>query len=68
LQFLAVTGSCDLSCSRTAVRVCEQYPKHGKCTLETIVGLTDMVDELLDYYQEVNHGLPNKIVFYRDGR
>ena len=50
------------------MRVCQQYPKQGKCSIETILGLTDMVEELLDYYQKANKVLPNKIVFYRDGK
>ncbi|CAF5184157.1 unnamed protein product, partial [Rotaria sp. Silwood1] len=65
--FLAVVGSCDSLCSTTAVRVCQQFPKEGKCSIETIIGMTDMVGELLDNYCQVNKILPNKIVFYRDG-
>ncbi|CAF1492555.1 unnamed protein product [Rotaria sp. Silwood1] len=63
----AVVGSCDSLCSTTAVRVCQQFPKEGKCSIETIIGMTDMVEELLDNYCQVNKILPNKIVFYRDG-
>ncbi|CAF3907844.1 unnamed protein product [Rotaria sordida] len=64
---LAVVGSGDSLCSTTAVRVCQQYPKEGKCSIETIVGMTDMVEQLIDYYRQANKVLPNKIVFYRDG-
>ncbi|CAF0996353.1 unnamed protein product [Rotaria sp. Silwood1] len=63
----AVVGSGDSLCSTTAVRVCQQYPKEGKCSIETIIGMTDMVKQLLDYYRQANKVLPNKIVFYRDG-
>ncbi|CAF3561339.1 unnamed protein product [Rotaria sp. Silwood1] len=62
----AVVGSGDSLCSTTAVRVCQQYPKEGKCSIETIIGMTDMVKQLLDYYRQANKVLPNKIVFYRD--
>ncbi|CAF2535436.1 unnamed protein product [Rotaria sp. Silwood2] len=63
----AIVGSSDSSCSRTAVRVCKQYPKQGKCSIETIHGMTEMIKQLLDYYRQVNRFLPSKIVFYRDG-
>ncbi|CAF4261244.1 unnamed protein product [Rotaria sp. Silwood2] len=63
----AVVGSGDSLCSTTAVRVCQQYPKEGKCSIETIVGMADMVEQLLDYYRQANKVLPNKVVFYRDG-
>ncbi|CAF5226432.1 unnamed protein product, partial [Rotaria magnacalcarata] len=62
-----VVGSCDSLCSTTAVRVCQQFPKEGKCSIETIIGMTDMVEQLLDNYRQVNKILPNKVVFYRDG-
>jgi hypothetical protein len=68
IQFVAIVGSGDSSCSITAVRVCKQYPKEGKCAIETIVGMTEMVRQLLDYNRQVNQRLPNKIVFYRDGK
>ena len=68
LFFIAVVGSGDSLCSTTAVRVCQQYPREGKCSIETILGLTDMVEQLLDYYRLTNKVLPNKIVFYRDGK
>ncbi|CAF4588441.1 unnamed protein product, partial [Rotaria sp. Silwood2] len=67
LFVLAVVGSGDSLCSTTAVRVCQQYPKEGKCSIETIVGMADMVEQLLDYYRQANKVLPNKVVFYRDG-
>ncbi|CAF2754230.1 unnamed protein product [Rotaria sp. Silwood2] len=63
----AVVGSGDSLRSTTAVRVCQQYPKEGKCSIETIVGMTDMGEQLLDYNRQANKVLPNKIVFYRDG-
>ncbi|CAF0953109.1 unnamed protein product [Adineta ricciae] len=63
----AVVGSGDSLCSTTAVRVCKQYPKEGKCSIETILGLTEMVEQLLNYNQKANKVLPNKVVFYRDG-
>lgn len=63
-----MVGSGDSLCSTTAVRVCQQYPKEGKCSIETILGLADMVEQLLDYYRLANRVLPNKIVFYRDGK
>lgn len=65
---VAVVGSGDSLCSTSAVRVCQQYPKQGKCSIETIIGLTEMVAELLHYYRQANKVLPNKIVFYRDGK
>ncbi|CAF2760829.1 unnamed protein product [Rotaria sp. Silwood2] len=63
----AVVGSGDAVCSTSAVRVCKQWPKNGKCAIEAIVDLKQMVTELLEYYREGNGRLPNKIVFYRDG-
>ena len=48
--------------------MCKQYPKEGKCSIETILGLTEMVEQLLRYNQQANKVLPNKIVFYRDGK
>lgn len=66
--FVAVVGSGDSLCSTIAVRVCQQYPREGKCSIETILGLTDMFAQLLDYYRLANKVLPNKIVFYRDGK
>jgi hypothetical protein len=64
----AVVGSGDSICSTSAVRVCKQWPKSGKCAIEAIVDLQQMVRELLEYYQAGNGRLANKIVFYRDGK
>lgn len=64
----AVVGSGDSVCSTSAVRVCKQWPRNGKCAIEAIVDLQQMVTELLEYYREGNQQLPNKIVFYRDGK
>ena len=63
----AVVGSGDSVCSTSAVRICKQWPRNGKCAIEAIVDLQQMVRELLEYYREANGRLPNKIVFYRDG-
>ncbi|CAF3522455.1 unnamed protein product [Rotaria sordida] len=63
----AVVGSGDAVCSTSAVRICKQWPRNGKCAIEAIVELKQMVTELLEYYREANSRLPNKIVFYRDG-
>ena len=65
---LVVVGSCDSLCSTTAVRVCQQFPKEGKCSIETIIGMADMVEELLNNYRHANRILPTKVVFYRDGK
>jgi hypothetical protein len=65
---LALVGSSNASCSTTAVRVCEQYPKRDICFGETIVGMTEMLQQLLDYNCQVNQRLPNRIVFYRDSK
>jgi hypothetical protein len=64
----AVVGSGDSVCSTSAVRVCKQWPRNGKCAIEAIVDLQQMVTELLEYYREGNNRLPNKIVFFRDGK
>ncbi len=64
----AVVGSGDSVCSTSAVRVCKQWPRSGKCAIEAIVELQQMVRELLEYYEAGNNRLPNKIVFYRDGK
>jgi len=58
----------DSFCLTKGVRVCQQYPKEGKCSIEMIVGLTEIIEQLLDYNRQVNTFLPNKIVFYRDGK
>jgi hypothetical protein len=65
--FIAVVASGNSSCSITAVRVCKQYPKLGKCSIETILGMTEMIEQLLDYNCQINRRLPTKIIFYRDG-
>jgi hypothetical protein len=36
--------------------------------LETIVGMREMVEQLLVYNYQVNQRLPTKIIFYRDGK
>ena len=65
----AVVGSGDSLCSTSAVRICKQWPRSGKCAIEAIVDLQQMVAELLEYYRGGNKNrLPNKIVFYRDGK
>jgi hypothetical protein len=66
--YLAVVGSGNASCSTTAARVCKQYSKQDICFVETIVGMTEMIEQLLDYNHQVNQRLPNRIVFYRDGK
>ncbi|CAF1253033.1 unnamed protein product [Didymodactylos carnosus] len=63
----AVVGSGDSICSTSAVRVSKQWPKSGKCAIEAIVDIENMVYELLEYYVQWNSKLPNKVVFYRDG-
>ncbi|CAF2679756.1 unnamed protein product [Rotaria sp. Silwood2] len=63
----AVVASGNSQCSMTATRICQQYPKQGKCSLEIIIGMEEMVVQLLKYNQEVNKRLPTKVVFYRDG-
>lgn len=65
---LAVVGSGDSLCSTSSTRVCRQYPKEGKCSIETILGLSEMVQDLLEYYKYYNDDtFPNKVIFYRDG-
>lgn len=64
----AVVGSGDSLCSTSAVRVCKQWPRDGKCSIEAVVDLKQMVCELLEFYRAGNDRLPNKIVFYRDGK
>ncbi|CAF4038167.1 unnamed protein product [Rotaria magnacalcarata] len=64
----AVVGSRDLTNSRYAARLCEQYPKKGRCSLEIIKELDTMVADLLHVFaKSCGNRLPNKIVFYRDG-
>ncbi|CAF1190043.1 unnamed protein product [Rotaria sordida] len=64
----AVVGSRDLTNSLYAARLCEQYPKKGRCSLEIIKELDKMVIDLLQVFADsCGDRLPNKIVFYRDG-
>ncbi|CAF2681440.1 unnamed protein product [Rotaria sp. Silwood2] len=64
----AVVGSRDLTNSLYAARLCEQYPKKGRCSLEIIKELDTMVIDLLRVFaNSCGDRLPNKIVFYRDG-
>ncbi|CAF3801905.1 unnamed protein product [Rotaria socialis] len=64
----AVVGSRDLTNSRYAARLCEQYPKKGRCSVEIIKELDTMVVDLLHVFaKSCGNRLPNKIVFYRDG-
>ena len=63
-----MVASGNSSCSITAARVCKQYPKEGKCSIETIVGMTEMIEQLLDYNYQIHKRLPTKIIFYRDGK
>lgn len=67
-SILALVASTDPSCTKTAARVCQQYPKEGKCSIEKIIGMTEMMEQLLDFYRQENGRLPTKIVFYRDGK
>ncbi|CAF1246863.1 unnamed protein product [Rotaria sp. Silwood1] len=64
----AVVGSRDLTNNLYAARVCEQYPKKGRCSLEIIKELDTMVIDLLRVFaNSCGDRLPNKIIFYRDG-
>ncbi|CAF3616556.1 unnamed protein product [Rotaria sp. Silwood1] len=64
----AIVGSCDPTCSRYAVRLCEQYPKKDRCSIEIIKEMDKMVIDLLRVYaRSCGNTLPNRIVFYRDG-
>ncbi|CAF4025256.1 unnamed protein product [Rotaria sp. Silwood2] len=64
----AVVGSRDLTNSLYAARICEQYPKKGRCSIEIIKELDTMVIDLLRVFADsCGDRLPNKIVFYRDG-
>ncbi|CAF1310401.1 unnamed protein product, partial [Adineta ricciae] len=64
----AVVGSRDATNSLYAARLCEQYPKKGRCSVEIIKELGSMVTQLLQLFADAHGGcLPNKIVFYRDG-
>lgn len=66
--FSAIIGSGDSNCSRTAVRISKQHPKEGKCSIEMILGMSEMVESLLEYNRRLNGELPKKILFYRDGK
>jgi eukaryotic translation initiation factor 2C len=64
----AVVGSRDLTNTLYSSRICEQYPKKGRCSVEIIKELDKMVAELLQVFARgCGNRLPNKIVFYRDG-
>ncbi|CAF4903023.1 unnamed protein product [Rotaria sp. Silwood1] len=64
----AIVGSCDPTCSRYAVRLCEQYSKKERCSIEIIKEMDKMVIDLLRIYaRSCGNTLPNRIVFYRDG-
>ncbi|CAF1269422.1 unnamed protein product, partial [Didymodactylos carnosus] len=64
----AVVASRDTTGSLYAARLCEQYPKNERCSLEIIKELEKMVVDLLRVFQSsCNNRLPTKIVFYRDG-
>ncbi|CAF3078686.1 unnamed protein product, partial [Rotaria sp. Silwood2] len=64
----AVVGSRDPTNTLYAARLCEQYPKKGRCSVEIIKELDRMVADLLEVFARTCGGrLPNKIVFYRDG-
>ncbi|CAF1024442.1 unnamed protein product [Rotaria sp. Silwood1] len=64
----AVVASRDPTNSLYAARLCEQYPKKGRCSMEIIKELDQMVADLIRVFARTCGGrLPNKIVFYRDG-
>ncbi|CAF0973268.1 unnamed protein product [Adineta steineri] len=64
----AVVGSRDPTNSLYAARLCEQYPKLGRCSMEIIKDLDAMIIDLLQVFaRSCANRLPNKIVFYRDG-
>ncbi|UJR13192.1 hypothetical protein I4U23_000214 [Adineta vaga] len=64
----AVVASRDPSNTLYAARLCEQYPKKGRCSVEIIKELDRMVTDLLHVFARTCGGrLPNKIIFYRDG-
>ncbi|CAF2767340.1 unnamed protein product [Rotaria sp. Silwood2] len=64
----AIVGSCDPSCNRYAARICEQYPKKNRCSIEIIKDMDKMVTELLQVFAlSCGNTLPNRIVVYRDG-
>ncbi|CAF1244396.1 unnamed protein product [Rotaria sordida] len=51
----AIVGSGNDSCSTTAARVCKQYPKGDFSSIETIAGMTKMIEQLLDYNYEIRN-------------
>lgn len=64
----AVVGSRDPTNSLYAARLCEQYPKSGRCSMEIIKDLDKMLVDLLQVFaRSCGNRLPNKIVFFRDG-
>lgn len=64
----AVVASREPTNSLYAARLCEQYPKKGRCSIEIIKELDKMVEDLLRVFAGSTQGiLPNKIIFYRDG-
>ncbi|CAF2967700.1 unnamed protein product [Rotaria sp. Silwood2] len=63
----AVIGSIDSTSTQYASRVGEQYPAHGRISLEIIKDLYQMATDLLKLFAQKNGCFPNKIVFYRDG-
>ncbi|CAF4901039.1 unnamed protein product, partial [Rotaria sp. Silwood2] len=48
----AVVGSRDLTNSLYAARICEQYPKKGRCSIEIIKELDTMVIDLLRVFAD----------------
>lgn len=45
-----------------------EYPKSGRCSMEIIKNLDEMVISLLKLFaRSCGNRLPNKIIFYRDG-
>ncbi|CAF2311849.1 unnamed protein product [Rotaria sp. Silwood2] len=64
----AIVGSCDLSCSRYAVRLCEQYSKKSLCSIKIMKDIDKIIMDLLRVFaHSCGNTLPNQIVFYRDG-
>ncbi|CAF3849468.1 unnamed protein product [Rotaria magnacalcarata] len=64
----SVVASRDPTNTLYAARICEQYPRKGRCSVEIIKELDRMVVDLLQVFSRTCDGrLPNKIVFYRDG-
>lgn len=64
----AVVGSRDPTNSLYAARLCEQYPKSGRCSMEIIKDLDRMIMDLLQLFaRSCGNRLPTKVIFYRDG-